>query len=410
MNKRVSFHLLAPIADLAHTIRNQDKVEKIVKALDLKILPRDLKSKNTRHLLNLIFSQWLPLATCTVQAVIDIVPPPSSAQHFRIPKILYPDLSEGTVEPKSKLEHDLFECNSADTAYVEAFVSKMFAVPRKDFPEHKKKKPTADEMRERGRTAMEAATAGNAPPSPKDEAPDIGTTENGVEEGEVLLGFARLYSGRLKVGSHIFALLPRYDTTVPPSHPRNTKFLHTVRVEALYTMMGRELVPVNEVLAGSVFAVAGLEGTVWRSATLCSPGAGGVREDVSLEHLSEDEQASLINLGSVNVRVCLDSLLLALVLTPHIRMLRSSEWLWNRQNQVSLVNKISQVPTNRIAADMQKMVKGLKLLTHSDPCVEAFQQQTGEWVILTAGELHLEVNSIYFYLLLVNLIRNFRGA
>jgi ribosome assembly protein 1 len=52
-----------------------------------------------------------------------------------------------------------------------------------------------------------------------------------------------------------------------------------VRVEALYTMMGRELVPVNEVLAGNVFAIAGLEGKVWRNATLCSPGAGGVGKE-----------------------------------------------------------------------------------------------------------------------------------
>jgi translation elongation factor EF-G len=59
---------------------------------------------------------------------------------------------------------------------------------------------------------------------------------------------------------------------------------------------------------------------------------------------------------------------------------------------------------------MQKMIKGLKLLTHSDPCVEAFQQQTGEWVILTAGELHLEVRELYLYLLLANLNGNFRGA
>lgn len=40
---------------------------------------------------------------------------------------------------------------------------------------------------------------------------------------------------------------------------------------------------------------------------------------------------------------------------------------------------------------MPKLVKGLKLLSQADPCVEAFQQQTGEHVILTAGELHLEV-------------------
>jgi translation elongation factor EF-G len=40
---------------------------------------------------------------------------------------------------------------------------------------------------------------------------------------------------------------------------------------------------------------------------------------------------------------------------------------------------------------MAKMIKGLKLLSQSDPFVEVFQQQTGEWVILGAGELHLEV-------------------
>jgi translation elongation factor EF-G len=85
-------------------------------------------------------------------------------------------------------------------------------------------------------------------------------------------------------------------------------------------------------------------------------------------------------------------------------MLQSSEWLWNLQNQVSfVVNKVSQIRTDRIAADMQKMIKGLQLLTHSDPCVEAFQQQTGEWVILTAGELHLEVREHHLCRLLVNL-------
>lgn len=46
---------------------------------------------------------------------------------------------------------------------------------------------------------------------------------------------------------------------------------------------------------------------------------------------------------------------------------------------------------------MQKLVNGLKLLSQSDPCVETFQQQTGEHVILTAGELHLEVQPLSFH-------------
>ena len=46
-----------------------------------------------------------------------------------------------------------------------------------------------------------------------------------------------------------------------------------------------------------------------------------------------------------------------------------------------------------IPADLPKLVSGLKLLAQADPCVQTYQQQTGEHVIMTAGELHLEVGS-----------------
>ena len=42
-------------------------------------------------------------------------------------------------------------------------------------------------------------------------------------------------------------------------------------------------------------------------------------------------------------------------------------------------------------AELPKMIRGLELLTQADPSVESFQQSTGEYVIMTAGELHLEV-------------------
>lgn len=41
---------------------------------------------------------------------------------------------------------------------------------------------------------------------------------------------------------------------------------------------------------------------------------------------------------------------------------------------------------------MPQLVEGLRLLNQSDPCVETLRQETGEHVILTAGELHLEVS------------------
>lgn len=42
---------------------------------------------------------------------------------------------------------------------------------------------------------------------------------------------------------------------------------------------------------------------------------------------------------------------------------------------------------------MPKLVKGLQILNQADPCAEYIVQETGEHVILTAGELHLEVRS-----------------
>lgn len=62
-----------------------------------------------------------------------------------------------------------------------------------------------------------------------------------------------------------------------------------------------------------------------------------------------------------------------------------------------MLDMIQAPPIVRVAlepvmpADMPKLISGLKLLSQSDPCVETFQQQTGEHVILAAGELHLEV-------------------
>lgn len=47
------------------------------------------------------------------------------------------------------------------------------------------------------------------------------------------------------------------------------------------------------------------------------------------------------------------------------------------------------------SADMPKLIRGLKVLSQSDPCVQTFQQKTGEHVLLGAGELHLEASVIW---------------
>ncbi|TFK48670.1 P-loop containing nucleoside triphosphate hydrolase protein [Heliocybe sulcata] len=336
---------------------NPDKVNKIIASLNLKIPPRDLKSKDARALLSQIMSQWLPLSTSTIQAVIDIVPPPSVSQRERIPKMLYPDLHESTISPKNKLEEGLYACDSSEDAEVIAYVSKMFVVPSREMPERKERKLGAEEMRTRAREVRErrereanGAVADTSKEekvereTPKEEQEEPKAPEDADEDAETILGFARLFSGTLRIGGSLRCVLPKYNNALPASHPRNRKQVVEASVEGLYLIMGRELVPVESVQAGNVFAVRGLQGRVVRSATLCAPGQGQADE-------------GLVNLGGVY------------------------------QNAAPIV-RIAVEPVS--PADMPKLVRGLKLLNQADPCVETFQQQTGEHVILGAGELHLE--------------------
>ena len=115
----------------------------------------------------------------------------------------------------------------------------------------------------------------------------------------VLLGFARLYSGVIKKGSSVYCVLPKYNKALGPSHPRNANHTVIAKVESLYEMMGRDLEPVEQVKAGNVFALRGLEGKVWRHATLCAPDAGS-----NLAEDSEDDKEYLINLGGILRQVC----------------------------------------------------------------------------------------------------------
>ena len=326
--------------------RNPDKVAKIVTTLNLKILPRELKSKDTRNLLQLVFSQWLSLSTCIIQAAIDIVPPPSSAQLTRIPKILYPDLLERTIAPKNKLERDLWSCDDGSGAFVIGYVSKMFAVPVKELPENKKAAITAEQMRANAKAAREkvtaAAAAVTATAEANDESPstpfnDEGDNLEGKDEEEidedVLLGFARIYSGTIRVGSEIRCVLPKYNNNFPPTHPRNISHTATTIVEGLYTMMGKDLVRVDSVPAGNVFAIRGLEGKVMRCATICAPSHQGLAS----EEVKGKDTEYVLNLGGILRPVRLFPVFfLSLNLKATVRRyIRSSGSLWSLKFRVT---------------------------------------------------------------------------
>ena len=246
--------------------------------------------------------------------MVEVVPPPSLAQHIRIPKMLHPDLHYDVttdVKPNNKLEKDLYSCDDGPDAYIVTYVSKMFAVRPSELPERKRKVMTAEEMRAKGREAREAraalGTESVSAPIPLElsaaRQTESSTTkaedQEEEEEEEVLLGFARLYSGTITRSTKLYCVLPKYNATLPPSHPSNVKHITVVEITGLYVMMGRELVPVDKVTAGNVFAIAGLAGIVWRNATLCAIKS---EQDLQLD-AADANKACLVNLAGINNQV-----------------------------------------------------------------------------------------------------------
>lgn len=348
--------------------KDQERVEKIVKSLNLKILPRELKSKDTRTLLTSIFSQWLPLSTSVLVTVIEELPAPPAAQHKRIPSIL--QSAPGADKIDSTLKSAMVDFQKGADAPIMAFVSKMVAVPEKELKKTTRVQLSAEEMREAARqkriavvralAAQEEGAAGDeasesaeaptrgpretatfsaltSPKQTETEAGEEAEKEKGKEEEEGdkerLIGFARLYSGTITVGQELYVLGPKYTPSQPDHH------IQKITVTELYYMMGRDLQALDSVPAGNVFGIGGLEGHILKSGTICSLPHGGV------------------NLAGVNLGAA-----------PIVR--------------------VAVEPKN--PSDMSKMVEGLKMLEQADPCAEYIVQETGEHVLLTAGELHLE--------------------
>ncbi|KAJ3069098.1 Cytoplasmic GTPase/eEF2-like protein (ribosomal biogenesis) [Podochytrium sp. JEL0797] len=359
---------------------DREKLEKIVKVLHLKILPRELKAKDTKSVLHTVMNQWLPLSATVLQAVVQVLPNPLDAQLVRIPTLLntLPPLSlTGTSSAPAEFtaeEAAMIACD-ATSPHTIAYVSKMFAVPADVIASSLKSAAggvagstsdrvqlSSEDAREQRRLQMVAERAArrkaelegtsvavlekrreekaDKPVEISEETvaaaialatQEAKDAEEKLKEEETLIGFARCYSGTVKVGQTLHVLGPKY-------HPSKPDLYRTeVVISKLYMMMGRELQELDEVPAGNVFGIGGLDGHVLKSGTLSS-------------------SIHVRSFGSVNGEA------------PILR--------------------VALEPYN--PSEMNKLIDGLRLLNQADPCVEVLLQETGEHVIITAGALHLE--------------------
>jgi len=144
--------------------------------------------------------------------------------------------------------------------------------------------------------------------------------------------FGRVFSGTVRSGLKVRIQGPNYQ-------PGKKDDLFVKAIQRTVLMMGRFIEPIDDVPAGNIVGLVGVDQFLLKSGTLTT------------------------NETSHNLKVMKFSV------SPVV------------QRSVEVKN----------AADLPKLVEGLKRLSKSDPCVLTYISPSGEHVVAGAGELHLEI-------------------
>uniref|UniRef100_A0A1X7UNC2 Elongation factor EFG domain-containing protein n=1 Tax=Amphimedon queenslandica TaxID=400682 RepID=A0A1X7UNC2_AMPQE len=244
-------------------------------------------------------------------------------------------------------------CSPEPHTPVIVFISKMFLADLSLVRETQTRKLTLEELKKKREALIRNLRSGNTKPAEANEDNNEDNIEETVKpEPEVpphqFLAFSRVFSGTLRKGQKLFVLQPRYDPTLTSTPLLQTTptqedvilppHVTTVTITKLYLMMGRDLLEVESVASGNVAGIGGLGDSIVKSGTLSS----------SLACTSFRELQSV---AFPIVHVALEAV--------HF-------------------------------SDLPSLDKGLELLDQSDPCVRCTYQETGERILSTAGEVHLQ--------------------
>jgi elongation factor 2 len=144
--------------------------------------------------------------------------------------------------------------------------------------------------------------------------------------------FGRVFSGTVRAGPKVRIQGPNYI-------PGKKEDLFVKSVQRTVLMMGRTVEPIEDCPAGNIIGLVGIDQFLLKSGTLTT-----------------------------------------------------SETAHNMKVMKFSVSPVVQVAVEvKNAADLPKLVEGLKRLSKSDPCVQAWIAETGEHIVAGAGELHLEI-------------------
>lgn len=157
-----------------------------------------------------------------------------------------------------------------------------------------------------------------------------------------LVGLSRIFSGTLKVGQEIYLLSPNYnpeyykDCVDKSDFLADNPYVRKIIIKELYVLYGRDFVYAEAVKAGNICGIGGLQDIGFRKGTLTT----------NLEFVPFTERE---------------------ILEPIVRATIEP-------------TQVSDYPTLRAA---------LRLVMQTDSCIQVKMQETGDLVLVTAGDVHL---------------------
>ncbi|KAM7359707.1 elongation factor-like GTPase 1 [Cochliomyia hominivorax] len=342
--------------------KDKDKIPLIAEKLGIKLQARDLRVGDPKAQIKTVLGQWLPIDRTILEMVVKHVPAPNTINDERAQRLLYPENVDLNTYPNESLclINDFKKCD-AQSKNIIVFVSKMAPVHVTHLPQNKPKRLTdqelqarRDEVRKRieerkqmaaQNSEVDGITSGVEQMTTHEKDAQEEDKENAVEKKEeeekpefVFIAFARIFSGTLKKGMKLFCLAPKHDPRNKDSLTLESPYINEVTIGDLYLFMGGELQALDEVPAGNIVGIGGLEQDIIKTGTLS------------------------------NTMYCTSFSELSVMATPIFR--------------------VAIEPVN--PSEMPKLVKGLKLLNQADACVQVSVEPTGEHVITTLGEVHVE--------------------
>lgn len=346
--------ILEPIWQLYNTAIEQNDPEKAAKmafrGCGVELQPREISTKDPRSTIQAIFRKWLSLPDAILRMVVRCMPNPIDAQKLRLTTLTsqVPTSSAITSLAKSSIinriaciNKQVEQCAAAGDTDVVVFISKMMPM-------------RVAELSPRDKNLyLERIRKKQSPNPTNDENSSVSNFVDGNQE--VFIALARVFSGVLKKTSKLYVLNHRYNPLNAdlnfddeqniddwPIGELNETLPLLKKVSSdsfgMYLCLGPSFSPVEEVPAGNIVGIVGLEDDVLKTATL------------------------------------------------------SSTWAYLPMNAITFQAKpmvcVAIEPKSHF--DLPKLEYGLQLLYQYDPVVEIGVDDSGQHTMTCLGELHLE--------------------